>query len=140
VRSEDTKPTTSKRDAAIQQIHAAIEHCQKGQLAPAITLGAAAEGSLPRTDNEHLIKRINDLGLFKELDMNAVINWLKHDTGQPAASLLELEAGVTVMRAISKFASVYNGVTPTMKAFPDWMVGRGHFATEPKRNDLQGPN
>jgi hypothetical protein len=133
VSNEDTKPTTSKRDAAIQQIHAAIEHCQNGQLAPAITLGAAAEGSLPDTDKDHLIKRINDRGLFKELDMNAVINWLKHDTGQPAATLLELEAGATVMRAISKFAAVYNGVTPTMKTFPDWMVERGHFASESGR-------
>jgi hypothetical protein len=64
--------------------------------------------------------------------MNAVINWLKHDTGQPAATLLELEAAATVMRAISKFAVVYDGVTPLMKAFPDWMVERGHFPGESK--------
>jgi hypothetical protein len=134
VSKEEISPTTTKRDAAIQQIHAAIEHCKKGQLAPAITLGAAAEGSLPATDKAHLLKRINDQGLFKELDMNAVINWLKHDTGQPAATLLELEAGATVMRAISKFAAVYNGVTPPMKSFPDWMIERGHFATESGAN------
>jgi hypothetical protein len=140
VTDENTKPPTSKRDAAIQQIHAAIEHCRNGQLAAAITLGAAAEGSLPDTDQDHLIKRINDQGLFKELDMNAVINWLKHDTGQPAATLLELEAAATVMRAISKFAAVYNGVTRTMKTFPDWMVERGLFETEPERKDPQGPN
>jgi hypothetical protein len=68
VSTEETPPLTSKREAAIQQIHAAIEHCQKGQLAPAITLGAAAENSLPATDRDHLIKRINDQGLFKELE------------------------------------------------------------------------
>ena len=116
----------SKRDAANQKIQAAIDHCKKGELAAAITLAAAAEGSLPATDNSHLIKRINDQGLFKQLDMNAVINWLKHDTGQEAAELLELEAAATIMRAISKFAAVYNGVPQQMKAFPDWMIQRGH--------------
>jgi hypothetical protein len=35
------------------------------------------------------------------------------------------------MRAISKLAAVYNGVTPQMNAFPDWMIQRGHFANEP---------
>jgi hypothetical protein len=129
--AQDAKSKISKRDAAIQQIHAAIEHCQKGQLAPAITLAAAAEGSLPATDKAHLIKRINDQGLFKQLDMNAIINWLKHDTDQQSAELLELEAGATIMRAISKFAAVYDGVTPQMKAFPEWMIQRGHFAKEP---------
>jgi hypothetical protein len=120
----------SKRDAAIEQIQAAIEHCRKGQLAPAITLAAAAECSMPATDKAHLIKRINDQGLFKQLEMNAIINWLKHDTGQESAELLELEAGATIMRAISKFAAVYGAITPQMKTFPEWMIERGHFAKE----------
>ena len=126
-----TEVKVSKRDAVIRQIHAAIEHCQKGESVPAITLAAAAEGALPATDKDHLIKRINELGLFKQLDMNAVINWLKHDTGYQSADVLELEACATTMRAISKFAAVYEGVTPSMKAHYDWIEKRGILAKEP---------
>jgi len=128
--TDDARVKLSKRDAAIQQIHASIEHCKNGQLAAAITLAAAAEGMIPATEKDHLIKRINDLGLFKQLDMNAVITWLKHDTGQQSAEIQELEACATVMRAISKFAAVYDGITPQMKAFPEWMQQRGHFTRE----------
>jgi hypothetical protein len=60
---------------------------------------------LPATERDHLIKRINNLGLFKQLDMNAVINWLKHDTHYRSVEIQELEAGATIMRAISKFAA-----------------------------------
>jgi hypothetical protein len=55
-----------------------------------------------------------------------------HDTGQPAATLLELEVGATVMGAISKFVAVYNRVTPTMKAFPDWVARRWPLAAGTK--------
>lgn len=75
-------------------------------------IGGGAENSLPETDKDPLIKRINEQGLFKKLDMNAIITWLKHDTGQETALLLELEATATIMRAISKFAAVYEGITP----------------------------
>jgi hypothetical protein len=128
--TEDTKERLSKHKAAVQQIHAAIDHCEKGELAPAITLAAAAENMLPATEKDHLIKRINDLGLFKQLDMNAVINWLKHDTDYQTVEIQELEAGATIMRAISKFVAVLDGITPKMKAFHGWMIKRGHFAKE----------
>lgn len=128
--ADDGKERLSKRNAAIQQIHSAIDHCEKGQLASAITLAAAAEGMLPATKKDHLIKRINDLGLFKQLDMNAVINWLKHDTHYQSVEIQELEAGATIMRAISKFAAVFDGITPQMKGFHNWMIRRGHFAKE----------
>ena len=128
--TEDAKQKLSKRDAAIQQIHAAIELCEKGQLAPATTLAAAAEGMLPVTEKDHLVKRINDLGLFKQLDMNAVITWLKHDTDYQTVEIPELEAATTIMRAISKFAAVFDGITAPMKAFQTWMIERGHFTKE----------
>jgi hypothetical protein len=38
--------------------------------------------------------------------MNAAVNWLKHDTGQSAAALTEVEAGATILRAVSKFAAL----------------------------------
>jgi hypothetical protein len=67
--------------------------------------------------------------------MNAAINWLKHDTGQSAAALTEVEAGATILRAVSKFAALYSEITPTMKTFADWMVEHGHFARFPSRPD-----
>jgi hypothetical protein len=130
MKPEKGKIKFTKRDAAIEQINAAIEQAENGKLAAAITLAAAAEGSLPATDNDHLIKRINELGLFKKLDMNAIITWLKHDTGQETAEILELEAHATIMRAISKFAATYNGVTQKMRAFLTKMEEGGYFAKE----------
>jgi hypothetical protein len=62
--------------------------------------------------------------------MNAVINWLKHDTDYQTVEVQELEAAATIMRAISKFAAVFDGITPQMKAFHGWMSKRGHFAKE----------
>jgi hypothetical protein len=44
----------------------------------------------------------------------------------------EIEACAVTMRAISKFAAVYDGVTPSMKAHYDWIEKRGILAKEPE--------
>jgi hypothetical protein len=121
--------------AAMRQIHAAIEHLHRGDFECAITLGAAAEGMLPPTDKPHLFEKIKALRPKPSLNnaeadgANDMINWLKHGVGVDGkrvekATISELEMMVTVTRAISKFAAIYDGLSPQMKGFTDWSIAR----------------
>lgn len=69
---------TTKRVAALKQIQGAIWHCRHEQFECATTLAAAAEGLLPNTEERHLFLILKGRPLFKSIDINGTINWLKH--------------------------------------------------------------
>lgn len=110
----------------MRQIHCAIEHIHRGDFECAITLGAAAEGMLPNTEQPLLRDKVKDLSKAQEIKAaggatgpNDIINWLKHG-GAQAATIPAEESVVVVWRAIRKFHATYSYFSPQMKAFHDW--------------------
>jgi hypothetical protein len=128
---------TTKQFAALRQITAAIEHLHKREYECAITLGAAAEGLLPRTDEPHIFLDLKEYLApeeFKCLDFNVVVNWLKHYKPQDPDpfSIPEAEGVDLIMRAITKFIAVYHQSTKQMEAFMEW--ASTHYGyPEPRR-------
>jgi hypothetical protein len=56
----------------MRQIHAAIEHLQRGDFECAMTLAAAGEGMLPPTDEPHFRE------LARMTEVNDIVDWLRH--------------------------------------------------------------
>lgn len=63
---------TSKQEAALKQIRAAISHFRSEEFECAMTLAAAAEGLLPATDKPHIFQILK--GKASDLELNLVIN------------------------------------------------------------------
>jgi hypothetical protein len=86
----------------MRQIHAAIEHLDRGDFECAITLAAAGEEMLPPTDDLHFrklqgVKRVDD-----------IVSWL----------INESEVIIVIYRAIAKFDAVFGDQkTPQMISF-----------------------
>jgi histidyl-tRNA synthetase len=124
---------TDVRAASLAQIHAAIERIQQSDFVSAIALGSAAEGILPETDKPYLFTKLqewrkllpSDVG--GAADLNDFNNWVKHgknDKRPEKAVISELEVMISIQRAISKFAAIYNEQSPQMKAFSEWAIKR----------------
>lgn len=127
---------TSKRTAAIKQIHAAIWHCRHEQFECAVTLAAAAEGLLPQTEEKHLFQILKNSPLFEKINLNRTINWLKHP-GDPEEQLIpEFEVAVVIVRVITKFQAVYEDESTAMRDFIDWTFDQGHL---PRPDNSAGP-
>lgn len=113
----------------MRQIHAAIEHLQRGDFECAMTLAAAGEGILPPTDEPH----------FRELagktEVNEIVDWLRHGPkkdkenrrwgrGQTVA-IEESDVVFVIYRAIAKFDAVFGDQkTPQMVSFRICATGR----------------
>lgn len=118
----------------MRQIHAAIEHINRGDFECAITLAGAAEGMLPDTNQPHFRRKV--LALEKAMPVsdkkfnraNTFINWLKHgtlDAGGPryeTATIELLEPLVVIYRAITKFGAIYDDLSPQMKCYNRWLA------------------
>lgn len=117
---------TSIQDSSLRQACAAIELFHEGKLDCAITLAAAAEGMLPDTDDPHL-RQIFDQALWRELDPNLVINWLKHGGEFETATIAEFEAVFAVGRAITKFVAVYHQSCAPFEGFLRFAHAQGHL-------------
>lgn len=104
----------------MRQIHAAIEHWQRGDFECAIALASAAAEMLPDVDEPH----------FQELQnfsrVNEISNWLirgasreRLKSGQIDRVVIEeLDTILAVYRAILKFEAVFwEDKTPQMKSF-----------------------
>jgi hypothetical protein len=118
---------TTKRLAATRQIEAAIAHFRKDEYECAITLAAAAEGLLPPTDEPHIFSVLKASPTFESADYNRTIVWLKHPTPPNDAHIAEFEAAMIIVRAISKFAVIYNDGTEGMRSFTRWCFEVGHL-------------
>jgi histidyl-tRNA synthetase len=120
---------TDVRAASLSQIHVAIDRLHEADFVSAITLGSAAEGILPTTDNPHLFAKLEawQKSLPADLEgaagINDFNNWTKHGENNKRpnkAKISELEVITSILRAISKFIAVYNERSPQMKAFSEW--------------------
>ena len=126
--------TTTRRLVAQRQIHAAIVHLRDHEFECAITLAAAAEGRLSGAPG--LLERLR--GVADDLDYNAFINWLKHDKPHPEEVGIDtFEVTVTIIRAVSKFTSNYETMTPEMSEFLGWARENKYF---PFKREAPAPN
>lgn len=116
---------TTKKQSARRQIEAAIKVFHEGKLDCAITLAAAAEGLLPPTDDSHLFQMLQPYNA--ELDINLVINWLKHSTGPQTATISQFEAALVVARGITKFVAAYHQSCQLFEDFLNWTHDAGHL-------------
>jgi hypothetical protein len=115
---------TSKKLSALRKIHAAIVHFHKGEFECAMTLAAAAEGQVPDSDKPYLFRILKHV---PDLDLNAIINWLKHDRAQEKATISEFEVVLTISRAIHKFVAAYRKSSREFEDFNKWAVENGHM-------------
>lgn len=95
----------------MRQIHAAMEHRQRGGFEYAMTLAAAGEGILPSTDEPH----------FRELagktEVNEIVDWLRHGPTKDKENrrwgrgqTVAIEESVVIFviyRAVAKFDAVF---------------------------------
>lgn len=124
----------SKQYVAAEQIDQAIRLLFTNFIVSAVTLAAAAEVSLPDTDNSGgaLFELMRDRGVNrtglsqKELSdqhFNKVRNWLKHHISDvPEIDVQQENAVIMILRAYTKFTSVFgeSAVTATMQDFEAW--------------------
>ena len=122
--------TVSHKDSALRLVEAAIHHARSDDYDCAITLAAAAEGQLPDTDAPYIYNDLRANGEAKDLDLNAVINWLKHPIAPDQIAIGDFEVAITILRAISKFVAVYHQASALMNEFEDW--ARRHYGLQPR--------
>ena len=107
----------TKKEASFSQIIAAIVHYESGELDCAITLAAAAEGMLSSYDKRYLFDQLLDLAKTAKIDLNQVINWLKHSGDPDSIDIREFEAAIAIARAITKFIAAYSQSTVQFENF-----------------------
>ena len=125
--AEVRERTVTKKEAALRQITAAIEHYDKGEYECAITLAGAAEGQLTMNQGDsHLFNQLKELvpPEFKSQKewvnwINAARDWLKHETPHWGDEwvISDHSAGTMILRAINKFNWAYRQVTQRMINF-----------------------
>jgi ribosomal protein L29 len=105
----------------MRQIHAAIEHMERGDFECAITPAEAANGTLAEADEFEIRAAGGTEGA------NDYINWLKHARlilmGQESRwqSSPNVEVIATIRRAIARVLAAYPEVkTPQMLSFENW--------------------
>lgn len=124
----------TKEEAAHEQIHAAIFAFEHQQYAAAITLALAAEGMKDSVDGDLWQHMLNNPNRTIEVQkhwaelLNETRNWLKHKTDKPTMMLSALEAGLAIVRAITRW---YPNNTPQMVQFQKMVYSSGWPITSP---------
>jgi hypothetical protein len=119
------------RLASMRQIHGAIEHVHRGDYECAITLASAAENMLLEPDTPYLRQKIKAVSDSEEIKSaggatgpNDYATWLKHGTLNGVktenVTIPAEESVAWVCRAISKFKTVYDDLSPQMTSFRQW--------------------
>ena len=122
---------THIRLASMRQIHGAIEHVHRGDYECAITLASAAENMLLEPETPYLRQKIKAVSNSEEIKAaggatgpNDYATWLKHGTLNGVktenATIPAEESVAWVCRAISKFKTVYDDLSPQMTSFRQW--------------------
>lgn len=118
---------TSKRLAAMRQIHAAISHFREGEFECVITLCSAAEGQLPTQGEQiDLFSILKQAGIKRPEsdggrdDFNFIANWMKHEGGPAEAIIEPWMALMWLNRAISRYRVAYGAGTPQMVNLFAW--------------------
>ena len=124
---------TNKQLAALSQIHAAIWLYNIREFECAVTLAGAAEGILPPTSDPHMFSVLKNGPLPRaKFDYNFLLNWLKHPTPPDDISIPLFEAAIIIVRATSKFFTVYRTGSPAMRSFVRWCFEQGHLPPPPE--------
>jgi hypothetical protein len=118
---------TTRQQAALRQIDAAIGHLLNTEPECAITLAAAAENILPDTNERHVWKYWREHPKFREVDMNETVNWLKHHNPPDERFIFESEVAFVIFRAMTKYAAVYKEAPPNWIRFLQRGADRGYF-------------
>jgi hypothetical protein len=126
---------TNLQFASMRQIHAAVEHMERGDFECAITLADAAKGTLAGADEAHFLKILKEVSRFDEIGAagggiewsNDCVHWLKHarlilkGPRIEKAIITDVEVIATIRRAIARFLAAYPEVkTPQMLSFENW--------------------
>ena len=133
-RGQPRKVETTKKESSHRQIQAAIAHLHQGEFDCAITLAASAEGILPATEDPHIFKAIREDPNAQDIEVNLVINWLKHPAGPEPVNISEFEATLTIARAITKFIAVFHQSTRRFDEFLRWGHKAGHLPKMHRKN------
>ena len=131
-RNVAAKRLFSREMAATQQIEMAIRHLEDDEFACAITLALAAEEQLPwpSGDTPHLLGVMRASETDKQVDVNKVRNWLKHNKEPDEIGISEFDVVVALIRATTKFHAVYGKPTLDMKKFLAWVKQEGFYDAE----------
>ena len=123
---------TNLQFASMRQIHAAIEHLERGDFECAITLADEAEGTLAVADEVHFLQILKEMSRFHEIGaaagrtegLNDRMHWLKHarlilhGPRIEKAIITDVEVTATIRKAVARFLAVYAEVrTPQMLSF-----------------------
>ncbi len=125
---------TNLQFASMRQIHAAIEHMERGDFECAITLADAAKGTLAGVDEVHYLMILKEVSRSHEIGAaggaegpNDCVHWLKHarlilnGPRIEKAIITDFEVIATIRRAIARFLAAYPEVkTPQMLSFENW--------------------
>jgi hypothetical protein len=111
-----------RQQGALQQIDIAIEMFHRRQWACAITLALAAETQLPDPEKPFVWSTLRSKYGAEFIDkLNEPRNWLKHPKQPDTVTLYEMDAVIGLLRAISKFTSLYSEWSKDMAAFDAWV-------------------
>jgi hypothetical protein len=126
---------TNPQFASMRQIHAAIQHMERGDFECAITLADAARGTLVGADEVYFLKILKEVSRTHEIGTagggtegsNDCIPWLKHarlilnGPRIEKAIITDVEVIATIRRAIARFLAAYPEVkTQQMLGFENW--------------------
>jgi|SRR5580704_12066071 hypothetical protein len=124
----------TKKEAALRQINAAIQHFELKEYECAITLAGAAEGQMEGAEgSRHLFEelKVRVPPEFKNENewvswLNSTRDWLKHETPQLGDEweINDYEAAIMILRAVTKFQWTYKQGTKQMEIFLEhWRKG-----------------
>ncbi|MFY9952902.1 hypothetical protein [Bradyrhizobium sp.] len=81
-------------------------------------------GQIKETTTNHLFRLIR--AKFSKEETNAVINWLKHPSGQYGCEITEQEVVATIIRVIQKFVGTYETTHVNFQSFSEWCMQKGY--------------
>lgn len=119
----------TKKEAALQQIEAAIDHLYAHDYICPITLAGAAEGQIFHSAADHvwgqlILKKPNDWHKKHWVSMlNETRDWLKHsspDDLDQERDIEEFETVVMLVGASSKFIACFGSTSDKIEGFIKW--------------------
>ncbi len=129
------KQTINRKIAAQQQIEIAIRLFFDKEFASAITLALAAEEQMPNGERDYLFRILKERYPSVVDRFNEVRNWLKHFRPPEEMEVYEFEVVLSIMRAVSKFTSVYREISAPMTDFDQYCVEKGYRTKQPLNPD-----
>lgn len=115
---------TTKKQASLRQLHAAIEHLRNGDYECAVTLAGAAEGQLAGRGERDFWQIMKIVAFQGRTDRKAVIaelnetrDWLKHPTRQlkDYHYIHADDAWIACLRAAMQFVSAFKQQSTKME-------------------------